>query len=88
MEFWLFVIIVVVVMTCGKVVTAAIEAFSRQRELRPGPGTEEVRQLREELERLEGRLNRISEEQRFLTRLLEERPAPPENRKSGEAIQW
>ena len=84
MDLWLMVIIVVVVITSGQVITQAIDAFSR-RSL-PSPGSDgprsasggsedEVSRLREQVATLSDRVERLQEEQRFLTGLLEERPA-------------
>lgn len=48
----------------GATETAADEAL----------GPDEFRELREEIEELRGRVDRLTKEQRFLVRLLEERP--------------
>lgn len=81
MSLWLMVVIIVVVITCGEVVQKAIEAFSQRPRSLPGgdpnPGDDEVLRLREQVESLTERLERVQEEQRFLTNLLEERPRPP-----------
>lgn len=81
MPLWLVVLIIVVVVTCGGVVQKAIEAFSQRPRSLPGadrnPEDDEVLRLREQVESLTERLERVREEQRFLTNLLEERPRAP-----------
>lgn len=89
MNVWIMVVIIVVVVTCGEVVKQAIEAFSRRGLPAPGAGgggarAEELEGLREQVEALAGRLDRLQEEQRFLTGLLEERP-PQRVRAGGES---
>lgn len=79
MDLWLVIIIIVAVTTGGKVLTTAIEAFSGRPAPLPPPGDsrsgEDVRALRERVETLAEQVERLQEEQRFLTGLLEERPA-------------
>lgn len=89
MSLWLALVIIVVVITAGNVLM--------ERNARPSlPGSApdgEVQELRERLEQLSLQVERLSEEQRFLTRLLEgraDRPndATPRDGESEGASEW
>lgn len=74
MTVFLFIIVIVGLVTCGQVCQTLFE----QRSSRPAPvpGSEaELRELRERVAELTDEVERLSEEQRFMTRLLE--AAPP-----------
>ena len=69
MSVFLFIIVIVGLVTCGEVLSKALD----QRAARPAidPGREaEVGQLREQVESLATEVARLTEEQRFMTRLL------------------
>lgn len=85
MSLWTAVVLIVLIATLGEALARRYDA-SRRAELPPGPGERELAELRERVEVLVERVDRLSEEQRFLTRLLEERPAPPDHSKSEEAV--
>ncbi|MFQ5679787.1 MAG: hypothetical protein ACE5HP_10070 [Gemmatimonadota bacterium] len=87
MSFWFAIIAIVVVVTCGEVLTKAIEGFSRRPSPPPVAG-EEIQRLREQVELLSKRVDRLSEDQKFLTRLLEERPRLPDHGQREEANEW
>lgn len=73
MSLWLALVVIVLIVTAGNVLMER----SGRRSL-PGSAPEgEVRELRERLEQLSSQVERLSEEQRFLTRLLEGRPERP-----------
>jgi len=74
MTVFAFIIIIVGLVTCGEVMS---KFFERQPE-RPAvdPGSEaELAELRERVEDLTDRVERLTEEQRFMTRLLESAPS-------------
>ena len=79
MSFWIFIIVVVAIATCGDVMAKWAQAAGRRREVPAAPKSEELGELRERVELLSDEVNRLDEEQRFLTRLLEERPALPDS---------
>lgn len=85
MGLWFAIVIIVIVVTGGEVLSKAIEGFSKRRPLPPPDAGEDVRQLQDQVELLSERLDRFAQEQRFLTRLLEERPKLPDHGKSEEA---
>lgn len=70
MSVFFFIIVIVGLVTCGEVVSKALD----QRSVRPAvdPARDaEVSQLREQVESLATEVARLTEEQRFMTRLLE-----------------
>ena len=78
MSMWLFLTIVAVVaMTSGGICSRRSGDGRRRDELRPDPDREGLRELRRRVEELTDQVERLEEEQRFLTRLHEERPRPP-----------
>jgi len=74
MSVFFFVIIIVGLVTCGRVVQTYLDQ-SAQRPLIDPARDEEVGRLREQVEYLASEVDRLSEEQRFMTRLLEGTPA-------------
>lgn len=72
MSFWMFVVLIVLLVTGGDLLSRWMDR--REPRLPAGTGEREVRELREQVEDLSRQVQRLSEEQRFLTRLLEERP--------------
>ncbi len=66
----------------GRALAARLEPGSR---LEDGePMAERLRYLEEEVERLQGEVDRLGEESRFLQKLLAERPARDEPRPPGD----
>lgn len=76
MSMWLFLTIVAVVaMTSGGLCSRRSgDSRGGDRLPRTDPDRESVRALRQRVEELTNQVERLEEEQRFLTRLLEERP--------------
>jgi len=70
MSVFFFIIVIVGLVTCGEVVTKFLERGSARPVIDPARETE-VGQLREQVEDLTSQVERLSEEQRFMTRLLE-----------------
>ncbi len=83
MSVFVFVIIIVALAMCGEVASKWLQRGAPRHELDSG-GDEEVLRLRAAVEQLSDQVNRLSEEQRFITRLLEGRSpsiqAPSESR--------
>jgi len=73
MSVFFFIIVIVGLVTCGEVVTKFLERGSGRPALDPGRDAE-VGQLRDQVESLATQVERLSEEQRFMTRLLEGSP--------------
>jgi hypothetical protein len=79
---------IVLVITLGEVVTKGMDAFARRSQrpvAPPAADNEQIRELNDKYDLLAGQLERLAEEQRFLTRLLEERPALPGQSERKEA---
>ena len=70
MSVFIFVIIIVGLAMCGEVASKWLERGASRHELGSG-GDEEVSRLRAEVALLSDQVSRLSEEQRFMTRLLE-----------------
>ncbi len=92
MSLWLAIVLIVVVVTGGNMLSGWMERAERRR-LPAGADASELRELRERVEELSRRVERLSEEQGFLTRLLEGRaggmPGPAsEDREPEEASEW
>ena len=73
MGVFIFIIVIVGIVTCGEVVTKLIERGMVAPAIDPARD-EELRQLREQVEALASEVERLTEEQRFMTRLLEGSP--------------
>lgn len=75
---FIFILVLVTVITCGEVLSKWAEASARRPKLEGDPeggtGNAEISELREAVAQLSERLDRLSEEQGFLTQLLEDRP--------------
>ena len=72
MSVFVFIIIIVGLITFGEVASKWFEARPSRPEVEPGAGQdEEIERLREHVARLTGQVERLTEEQRFMTRLLE-----------------
>ena len=86
MSVFIFIIIIVGLVTCGEVLTKWLEHGGSQPQV--GPGNEaEIAHLREQVLLLSEQVDRLTDEQRFMTRLLEDRPDAtplPEHRESKE----
>ena len=81
--FFLIIIVVGLVMG-GQVVSQYLEQSARRPEIDPAsPG--EIGELRERVEYLTSEVERLSEEQRFMTRLLEGSPAGSTRRRGETA---
>lgn len=74
MSIFIFVIIIVGLVTCGEVVSKYLEGSGATRPSLDPAGRAEMERLREQVDVLAERVDRLTEEQRFLTRLLEQRP--------------
>ncbi|WP_419163348.1 hypothetical protein [Candidatus Palauibacter sp.] len=69
-----FIIIIVGLVTFGEVASKWFEGRRSRSEIAPGrdgPSDEEIARLREHVALLASQVDRLSEEQRFMTRLLE-----------------
>ncbi len=87
MGFFTFVLLIVALVTFGEVVTKLLDRGPRPPAVPPANDAE-LGRLREQVELLAAEVDRLSEEQRFLTRLLEARPeskAMPEQRRTEES---
>lgn len=76
MSVFLFIIVIVGLVTAGEVVSKALD----QRNVRPPiepAGEAEVARLRDQVESLSTEVQRLTEEQRFMTRLLESSTTGP-----------
>ena len=79
-----FIIMIVALVTLGEVASKWLEGSRARPSVEPAPDGEMAR-LREQVESLTDRVEQLSEEQRFLTRLLEERPRATALPTSGES---
>ncbi|WP_419942517.1 hypothetical protein [Candidatus Palauibacter sp.] len=70
MSVFIFIIVIVGLITFGEVASKWFEARPSRPEVEPA-GDEEVERLREQVALLAGQVERLTEEQRFMTRLLE-----------------
>ncbi|MCG8468012.1 MAG: hypothetical protein MJB57_07330 [Gemmatimonadetes bacterium] len=70
MSVFIFIIVIVGLVTFGEVASKWLEAGAARPTLEPGR-EDEVEQLREQVALLADRVDRLTEEQRFMTRLLE-----------------
>jgi len=70
MSVFIFIIVIVGLVTCGEVVSKALDHRTARPAIDPGRDVE-VSQLREQVESLASEVARLTEEQRFMTRLLE-----------------
>ncbi len=76
MSVFLFIIVIVGLVTCGEVVTKFLEqGRARARPAIDPGGDAALAELREQVSLLSDQVDRLTEEQRFLTRLLESAPA-------------
>lgn len=85
MGVFLFIIVIVGLVTCGEVVSKALDQRAARPAIDPGRDAE-VSQLRDQVESLASEVARLTEEQRFMTRLLEgsiTKPAVTEADESG-----
>lgn len=86
MSVFVFIIIIVGLITFGEVASKWFEARPARPEVEPGADPEEeVERLREHVALLADRVERLTEEQRFMTRLLETsgRARPPPSDDNG-----
>ena len=79
MSVFIFVIMIVALVTFGKVVSEWLEARPASPAVAPGREAE-IESLREQVARLAGEVDRLTEEQRFMTRLLETDESRPGGR--------
>lgn len=83
MSIFFFIIMIVGLVTGGQVVSQYLEQSARRPEIDPA-SRGEIDELKERVEYLTSEVERLSEEQRFMTRLLEGSPAGS-TRQRGEA---
>lgn len=74
MSVFVFIILIVGLVTCGEVVSKYLETQRAGRPALDPADRAEIERLREQMDALAARVDRLTEEQRFLTRLLEQRP--------------
>jgi cell division protein FtsB len=74
MSIFFFIIIIVALVMGGQVVSQALEQSARRPEIDPAREAE-IGELKERVEYLTSEIERLTEEQRFMTRLLEGSPA-------------
>lgn len=87
MSVFFFIIVIVGLVTCGQVVQSFLDQTAKRPVIDPAR-EEEIGRLREQVEHLASEVDRLSEEQRFMTRLLEGTPAGtirPAQTEAGEA---
>ena len=73
MSVFIFIVIIVALVTCGEVLSKWLDRPAIQPPV--GSGNEpEITHLREQVELLSEQVDRLTEEQRFMTHLLEDRP--------------
>lgn len=70
MSVFFFIIVIVGLVTGGEIISKYLDQRAQQPAVSPGQDTE-VARLREQVDYLAGEVERLSEEQRFMTRLLE-----------------
>ena len=70
MSVFFFIIVIVGLVTGGEIVSKYLDQRAQQPVVPPGEDAE-VARLREQVDYLAGEVERLSEEQRFMTRLLE-----------------
>jgi len=78
------IVLVVLISVVGDVAAKAAGRRKR-REVPPTPDRGEIAEMRQRMELLAEQVDRLTEEQRFLTRLLEERPRLEDHSTSKEA---
>ena len=78
------IVLVVLISVVGDVASKAAGRRKR-RKATPAPDSGEIAELRQQLELVAEQVDRLTEEQRFLTRLLEERPRLLDHSTSKEA---
>ena len=86
MSVFVFIIIIVGLVTFGELAKTWLEGRPQRPEVEPGGGeTDEVERLREHVSLLAQQVDRLTEEQRFMTRLLEtgERRTPSASASDG-----
>ncbi|WP_419934845.1 hypothetical protein [Candidatus Palauibacter sp.] len=71
MSVFIFIIIIVGLITFGEVASKWFEARPSRPEVEPAGDDEDVERLREQVALLAHQVDRLTEEQRFMTRLLE-----------------
>ncbi|MFQ5889367.1 MAG: hypothetical protein ACE5JR_04865 [Gemmatimonadota bacterium] len=73
---FLWLLLFLFLLPLGRAVVRYLESSAERKALPPAPCTpEEYRELREQVQILAGRVDKLREDNEFLTRLLEERPA-------------
>lgn len=88
---WAAIVVIVLVVTAGEVLQKALEGRSGgggARAPRSVESEEELGRLRERVEVLADRVERLSEEQRFLTKLLEGRSGATDHPRSEDRGEW
>ena len=76
MSVFIFIIIIVGLVTFGEVAKSWLDGRPERPELEPEGGRDgEIERLREHVSLLARQVDRLTEEQRFMTRLLENEPA-------------
>ena len=86
MSVFIFIVIIVGLVTCGEVLTKWLDHGGSRPQVSPG-NEAEIAHLQEQVLLLSEQVDRLTEEQRFMTRLLEDRPEAtrlPEHRESKE----
>ena len=86
MSVFFFIAVIVALVTCGEVLSKWLDRKAIQPPVASGD-QREIADLREQVQLLSEQVDRLSEEQRFMTRLLESRPgttALPEHSESKE----
>ncbi|MFV1988517.1 MAG: hypothetical protein ACC682_14645 [Gemmatimonadota bacterium] len=84
MGVFFFIIIIVGLVTGGEIVSKYLDRRAAPPVIGPA-GDGEVTQLREQVEYLTSQVERLSEEQRFMTKLLEGSPGGSVGRRTGNA---
>ena len=79
------IVLVVLISVVGDVAAKAAGRRKQRREVPPTPDRGEIAEMRQRMELLAEQVDRLTEEQRFLTRLLEERPRLEDHSTSKEA---
>ena len=76
MSVFFFIIIIVGLVTFGEVMSKFFEQGARRPVIEPETDAAELGRLREHVALLSEQVDRLTEEQRFMTRLLESAPRP------------